>query len=209
VPNLINSTLEQAQTAALPGEFKLNPQYVFSDAYPANKIFDQDPQPATQAPRGSTITVKISRGPQLVTIPNLVGKPTAEAKSQLESLGFKVTVVEQGSKTVPAGAVIGTDPSGQVQNGSEVTLLASVGDQVQVPDVRGVPYQQGLTQLENAGLVVGSNVPQSCATIQAQDSSFNCSAFPNGGIVSATLQFNSWVPRGSTINTVYYDASLQ
>jgi serine/threonine-protein kinase len=199
--------MDQAQTAALPGEFKLDQQQVYSDVFPAGKIFDQDPAPATQAPRGSTIKVKVSLGKQFVTIPNLTGQPVAQAKGQLEDMGLNVTVVEQGSKTVPAGAVIGTDPSGQVQNGSAVTLYASVGDQVQVPDVRGVPYQQGLTQLENAGLVVNSATPQSCATIQAQDSKFNCSAFPNGGIVSATLQFNSWVPRGSSIDVAYYNAS--
>jgi serine/threonine-protein kinase len=209
VPNLINSTLEQAQTAALPGEFKINAQQVYSDVFEANKIFDQDPAPATQAPRGSTINVKISLGPQFVTIPNLVGQPVAQAKSQLESKGLTVKIVEQGSKTVPSGAVIGTDPSGQAQNGSTITLFASVGDQVQVPDVQGVPYPQGLTTLENAGLVVTSHIPQSCAQIQAQNSSFNCSSFPNGGIVSGTLQWNSWVPRGSSIDVAYYDASAQ
>jgi len=204
VPNLINSTMDQAQTAALPGEFKLDPQQVYSDVFPAGKIFDQDPAPATQAPRGSTIKVKVSLGSQFVTIPNLAGQPVAQAKGQLENMGLKVTVVEQGSKTAPAATVIGTDPSGQVQNGSPVTLYASVGDQVQVPDVYRVPYQQGLTQLENAGLTVGTASPQSCAQIQANDSSFDCSSFPNGGIVSGTLQWKSWVPRGSTINVAYY-----
>ena len=209
VPNLINSTLEQAQTAALPGEFKLDPQQVYSDVFPAGKIFDQDPAPATQAPRGSTIKVKVSLGPQFVTIPNVAGQPVAQAKGKLEDLGLKVTVVERGSKTVPAGAAIGTDPSGQVQNGSPVTLYASVGDQVQVPNVYGVPYQQGLTTLENAGLKVTSHTPQSCAQIQAQDSTFDCASFPNGGIVSGTLAWNSWVPRGSSIDVAYYDASAR
>ncbi|HEX7101055.1 MAG TPA: protein kinase [Nitrolancea sp.] len=207
VPNLNNSTLEQAQTAALPGEFKINAQYAYSDVFPPNKIFNQDPQPATQAPRGSTINVTISLGPQFVTIPNLTGKPVGQAKGQLEDMGLKVTVVEQGSKTVPAGAVIGTDPSGQVQNGSAVTLYASVGDQVQVPDVSKMPYQQGISKLESAGLSVTSATPQTCAQIQAQDSTFNCSTYPNGGIVSGTLQWNSWVPRGSSIDIAYYNAS--
>lgn len=209
VPNLNNSTLEQAQTAALPGEFKIETQQVYSDVFEAGHITDQDPAPATQAPRGSLIHVKISLGPQFVTIPNLTGQPIGQAKSDLESKGLKVTVVEQGSKTVASGAVIGTDPSGQVQNGSPVTIYASVGDQVKVPKVQGVPYQQGISQLENAGLSVNSATPQSCAAIQAQDSTFNCSGFPNGGIVSGTLEWDSWVPRGSSIDIAYYDASAQ
>jgi predicted Ser/Thr protein kinase len=209
VPNLINSTLDQAQTAALPGEFKIQQQKIYSDVYPAGIIFDQDPAPATSAEKGSTINVTISLGSQFVTIPNLVGQPVAQAKSQLENSGLTVTVVEQGSKTVASGAAIGTDPTGQVKNGSAVTLYASVGDKVQVPDVFRTPRQQALPQLENAGLTIGSSSAQSCTQIRAGDANFNCTSFPDGGIVSATLAWNSWVPRGATINVAYYDASLK
>ena len=98
--------------------------------------------------KGIDDNVKISLGSQFVTIPNLVGQPVAQAKSQLENSGLKVTVVEQGSKTVASGAAIGTDPTGQVKNGSAVTLYASEGDKIQVPDVFRTPRQQALPQLE-------------------------------------------------------------
>ena len=209
VPSLFNSTLEQAQTAALPGNFNLQQNKQYSDVYPSGIIFDQTPKAGTLAQKGSTITVTISLGPQFVTIPNVVGQPVAAAQGQLQNAGLTVTVVEQGSKTVASGNVIGTDPTGQVKNGSTVTLFASVGDKIQVPDVFGTPRQQALPQLENAGLKIGSSSAQSCAQIQAQDANFDCASFPNGGIVSATLQWKSWVPRGATISVAYYDAALK
>jgi serine/threonine-protein kinase len=206
---LFNSTLDQAETAALPGDFKIAQNPVYSDIYPAGIIFDQKPAPATLADKGSTITVTISLGPQYVAIPDLSGQPVAQAQGILENDGLTVTVVEQGSKTVPSGDVIGTDPTGQVKNGSKVSLYASVGDKVQVPDVFSTPRDQALSELENAGLTVGTASPQSCSQIQAEDASFDCTSFPDGDIVSGTLQWNSWVPRGATINVAYYDASLK
>ncbi len=209
VPNLINSTLDQAQTAVLPGNFQIEQQKVYSEVFPAGVIIDQTPAPEAQAEKGSTITVKVSLGPEFVTFPSLNGQPVGQAKGLLESKGLTVKIVEQGSKTVPEGTVISADPNGQVKNGGTVTLNVSVGDKVKVPDVFGVPYQQALPQLENAGLVIGSRNAQSCSYIQSQDSTFDCASFPNGGIVSASKQWNSWVPRGTVINVAYYDASKQ
>lgn len=207
VPNLINSTLDQAKTAVIPGDFKIDQQQAYSDVFPAGVIIDQNPAPETPAEKGSTISVTVSLGPEFITVPSLNGQPVGQAKGLLESKGLTVKVVEQGSKTVPAGNVISSDPVGQVKNGGTVTLYVSVGDKVQVPDVFRVPYQQALPQLENAGLVVGAVNAQSCTYIKSQDSSFDCASFPDGGVVSASQQWNSWVPRGSTINVAYYDAS--
>ncbi len=207
VPNLINSTLDQAQTAVIPGNFQIQQQKVFSQVFPAGVIIDQSPAPEATAQKGSTITVKISLGPEFITYPSLSGQSVGQAKGLLEAKGLTVNVVEQGSKTVAEGVVIKSDPTGQVKNGGTVTLFVSVGDKIQVPDVFRVPYQQALPQLENAGLVIGSRNAQSCSYIKSQDSSFDCASFPNGGVVSGTKAWNSWVPRGTVIDIAYYDAS--
>ncbi len=207
VPNLINSTLDQAKTAVIPGNFQIKQQQAYNDVVPAGVIIDQNPAPATPAEKGATINVTVSLGPEFISFPSMNGQSVGDARGLLESKGLTVDVVEQSSKTVPEGDVIKTDPAGQVKNGGTVTLYVSVGDKVQVPDVFGVPYQQALPQLENAGLVIGSRNAQGCTYIKSQDSTFDCSSFPNGGVVSATQQWKSWVPRGTVINIAYYDAS--
>ncbi len=207
VPNLINSTLDQAKTAVIPGNFQINQKQAYNDVVAPGVIIDQDPPPASQAEKGSTINVTVSLGPEFVSFPSMSGQSVGDARGLLESKGLTVNVVEQSSKTVPEGNVIKTDPTGQVKNGGTVTLYVSVGDKVQVPDVFGVPYQQALPQLENAGLVIGSRNAQGCTYIKSQDSTFDCSSFANGGVVSATQQWKSWVPRGTVISIAYYDAS--
>jgi len=207
VPNLINSTLDQAQTAVLPGNFQIKQQQAYNDVVPAGVIIDQNPAPASQAEKGSTINVTVSLGPEFVSFPSMAGQSVGDARGLLESKGLTVKVVEQASKTVQEGNVIKTDPTGQVKNGGTVTLYVSVGDKIQVPDVFGVPYQQALPQLESAGLVIGATNAQSCAYIKSQDASFDCTTFADGGVVSGTQQWNSWVPRGTVIDIAYYDAS--
>jgi serine/threonine protein kinase len=207
VPNLINSTMDQAQTAIIPGNFQLKQTKVYNDVVPAGVIVDQSPAPATQAQKGSTINVTVSLGPEFISFPSMNGQSEGDARGLLESKGLTVKVVEQASKTVDEGVVIKTDPAGQVKNGGTVTLYVSVGDKVQVPDVFGVPYQQALPQLENAGLKVDPPNAQSCSYIKQNDPTFDCASFPDGGVVSATQQWNSWVPRGTEILVAYYDAS--
>ena len=207
VPYLIGSTWDQATQAAKVGNFQLVRQDVFSDTIVAGRVVDQDPKPQTELPLDSPINVTVSKGPQYVTIPNLVNQSQDAAQRQLTALGLTVTIAQEGSQTIPLGNVIRTDPQAQVQSGGAVTLYVSVGDKVQVPDVYQQPHQQATVALQQAGLTVGSVSAQGCSYIRQHDNTFNCQTFPNGGIVSGTLQWKSWVPRGSRIDVAYFDSS--
>ncbi|MDW7981240.1 MAG: protein kinase [Thermomicrobium sp.] len=204
VPDLINSTLRQAQAAAAAGNFQLAVEEVFDNVVPAGVIVRQDPPAGEQVEKGSTIRIWVSKGPEWITLIGLAGRPYTEVLQQLQALPVTVEKVEEGSRTVPEGYVIRTEPAEQVRNGGTVTVYVSVGDRVRVPDLYGKPYQQAIVALQQAGLVVRSVAPQTCDQIRASFPSFDCDQFPDGGVVSATLQWNSWVPRGSPIDIAYY-----
>ncbi|GBD18962.1 Serine/threonine-protein kinase PrkC [bacterium HR27] len=204
VPDLVNSTLRQAEAAAAAGDFQLEVEEVFDNVVPAGTIVRQDPQPGTLAEKGSTVRVWVSKGPEWITLIGLAGKPYTEVLQQLQGLPVTVEKVEEGSRTVPEGYVIRTEPAEQVRNGGTVKVYVSVGDRVRVPDLYGKPYQQAVIELERAGLVVRNVTPMTCEQITASFPSFDCEQFPDGGVVSATLQWNSWVPRGSPINIAFY-----
>lgn len=208
VPYLIGSTWDQATQAAKVGNFQLVRQDVFSNTIVSGRVVDQTPKPQTSLTIGSPITVSVSKGPQYVNIPNVVNEPQAQAQSQLQAMGLTVTIADQGSQTIPVGYVIRTDPPTQVSSGGTVILYVSVGDKIQVPDVYQQPRQQAVVALQQAGLTVGSVSPQGCSYIHLSDASFNCQTFPNGAIVSGTLQWRSWVPRGTRIDIAYFDASV-
>jgi serine/threonine-protein kinase len=74
------------------------------------------------APKGSTVTVNVSKGPELVTVPsNLIGMTVEAASQQLQALGLVPNVENYG----PGKKVRATDPTGgtQLKKGSKVTLF--------------------------------------------------------------------------------------
>ncbi|HVE90982.1 MAG TPA: PASTA domain-containing protein [Actinomycetota bacterium] len=65
---------------------------------------------STTAPRGSKVTVVVSRGPKVISVPNFVGMTRTQARSRAQSLGLKVS----GEEAVPGSG----RPSGQIQGQS-------------------------------------------------------------------------------------------
>lgn len=112
--------------------------------------------PGTKVKRGTAVDVVVSKGPAPIPITSWVGKPTAEAKAALETLGFVVTITEENSKTVPQGAVIAQNPAqGEGRKGGSIALVSSKGPvMVPVPNVRGKSKDAAVAALKDAGFVV-------------------------------------------------------
>ena len=87
-------------------------------------MIEQDPRGGTEAEEGSTVTIEVSLGPGTVGVPKLEGKPEAEARKQLEDLGFEVEVDRQSSSSVDSGLVIGSLPGRGTELGVGETVDA-------------------------------------------------------------------------------------
>lgn len=205
VPEFIGATLEQAESVA--GDLELEVEEVFSDSYQQGIIASQDPDPGTEVEPDSTVVVRVSQGPQSFNIPNLANQSRSAALNELNNLPVNIDERQEPSRNIAQGTVIRVEPTGQVPRGSTVTLYISMGDVVQVPNVYRQPVADAISELESADLQVGTASAQSCEFIQNQDPNFNCSEFPDGYVVSGTLQWDAWVDRGSTIDIAYFEAS--
>jgi serine/threonine-protein kinase len=88
VPNLIGLTLTQASSALVGDGFTVTVnQRVHSTSVAANDIVSQSPLADTSAKSGQVITVSVSEGPVLVTMPtNLLGETCVSATAQLSAL---------------------------------------------------------------------------------------------------------------------------
>ncbi|HUO47299.1 MAG TPA: PASTA domain-containing protein [Acidimicrobiales bacterium] len=142
--------------------------------------------PQGSATLGSTVSVVVSSGPPIETIPSLTGQTCAGATTTLQALGLQITCTNQYSDTVPNGQVVSWNPTGTAPQGATVAVVVSQGPApVTVPDVRGMHVADAITTLQNAGLVVG--------TISG----------PYGGHVSSTSPANgASVSKGTTVNIV-------
>lgn len=204
VPEFVGGTLDQARTVA--GDLQLQVEEVFSDNYQQGIIASQDPAPGTEVEPDATVVVRVSQGRQTFNIPDLAGRSRSAAMSELDGLPINVQESQEPSQSVSQGNVIRVEPTGQVNRGATVTVYISRGDVVRVPNVFREPVADAVSRLENAGLQVGSVNGQSCDFIQNQNPNFNCDEFPDGAVVSGSLQWEEWVSRGSSINVAYYDA---
>ncbi|MCU1588408.1 MAG: spk1 [Frankiales bacterium] len=94
---------------------------VFSDDQPIGVVITQDPS-GGMADKGSTVTLTVSKGPDVVTIPDVHGEKIDDAKRELEALGLKVSVY----RPFPGGPgkvqTMDPDPGKKVRRGTTVTL---------------------------------------------------------------------------------------
>ncbi|MFI9116266.1 Stk1 family PASTA domain-containing Ser/Thr kinase [Streptomyces venezuelae] len=129
----------------------------FSDVYERGTVMAVDPAPGERLRGNGTVTLTLSRGPEIVKVPNLKNKPLAEAKRILEREGLATGVVTTAfSEGVPQGAVISSDPepgTGRAPD-SAIALVVSKGAPIDVPDVTGETVDAATATLQDAGLKV-------------------------------------------------------
>ena len=100
------------------------------------EIIAQDPEPGEQVAKGATLTLTMSLGDSLVTLPeDIIGIPIESATLQLQDLGLELgETKEVFSNDAPAGIVLGVDDERQklldVLPGSSVYLTVSAGAQL-------------------------------------------------------------------------------
>jgi beta-lactam-binding protein with PASTA domain/tRNA A-37 threonylcarbamoyl transferase component Bud32 len=93
----------------------------FSDTVPAGAVISLSEPAGTEVPRDSQITVTVSKGPDLVGVPDLRGMTLAEAESALQGAGL-----QRGQDCCNSnGRVAFTDPppGAQVRRGTSVDLF--------------------------------------------------------------------------------------
>jgi serine/threonine-protein kinase len=99
-----------------------------SDTVDAGRVIGTDPAAGTTQPKGTTITLLVSSGPEQVTVPDVEGMSEAQATSELEDAGF---VVDSSTVTVSDpledGLVQTQNPAGGQQATKGSTVNITVG----------------------------------------------------------------------------------
>ncbi|WP_031153018.1 Stk1 family PASTA domain-containing Ser/Thr kinase [Streptomyces erythrochromogenes] len=177
VPNLLGKTEEQARTQL--SEAGLGVKGVdrkFSDAFERGTVMNTDPPGGRRIRGNGAVLITISRGPEVVSVPNLKGRPLEEAKQELARTGLAPGVVTQAfSQDVAQGSVISTNPAGGEKRAPDtaVAFVVSKGRPVPVPGVTGLPFEQAKGTLEGLGLKVVTapeqvNAPSDPGTVANQ-----------------------------------------
>jgi beta-lactam-binding protein with PASTA domain len=191
VPNVVSlpvaEAFERVQAAGLRG------RAVQAFARQARgRVVRQRPLGGAEARRGTTVVLTVSRGPQLVRVPAVIGQTEAQARQAMSRAGFRPRVVR-----VPApearGTVVDQNPvaGARAPKGSSVRINVSAGPpgstqtvpttgNARVPNVVGMRDSDARARLQEAGFRVSSSSVTSnrpTGTVISQD--------PSGGTVVA------------------------
>lgn len=216
VPELLGTTEDEATAALDQLDLVLDlGDAVTSDDVPAGRVVDQDPAPGVQVAPGTAVLVHLSAGPAAIDLAKLgvIGSDPQAAEERLRSLGLDVTFGETSSTEVREGLVAALDPADRVRPGDTVTILVSMGNKVQIPrEIQGGPLEAAVTTLERLGFHVAHTyaVPRGVlieAGIVPEEAGIEDGDVV--GIQDNGADFGAWLPPGTSVSLVYYDASLQ
>ena len=187
VPLLLNLksdlAVQQLHDRGLRSRTKLEP----SADVPKGEVFDQDPSAGDRIDKGNVVTITVSSGKPKAVVPDVRGKPIAEAVSAIVTakLEAKVNYINsdkaQGTVTAQSPA-----PEDTVLEGTTVHINVSKGPKpIAVPNEIGQPYANALSALQGAGFAV--------ARLDVE------SDLPKDSVVAMDPHENTLQPSGATI----------
>ena len=177
VPKIVGKPVDDATNMMSAAGFSLivgDERY--DDTVPKGAIVSYGP-PSERAKKGTAFTAIVSKGPELVAVPNVSGKTPEQSKAALEAAGFTYAAASDYSDTVPLGQVIRTNPAGgeMAPKGSTITSISSKGPRpFPMPNLLGMSLAGAKAKAASLGLVVRNTYPvpgsgKSSGTVQGQN----------------------------------------
>jgi serine/threonine-protein kinase len=118
----VGQSADQAQNELTEAGFNVESSFAYSETIAAGAVVSQTPSGIVSAPKGSTITLVVSRGSKFVFIPNVYSIETSKAMATLKDLGLKVKVRSIGKKTVKYVTNVSPKIGAKVLRGTVVTI---------------------------------------------------------------------------------------
>ena len=124
IPDHTGKPADRAEEALEQKGFEVDTTEVNSDTVPTGRIVTQSPDSGT-GQKGDVISLVVSKGPEMVEVPEVVRMGVAEATKRLEAAGFRVKV-QEASLYIGVQYVVSTDPSGGSKAPKGSTVIVSV-----------------------------------------------------------------------------------
>ena len=160
VPNVIEMEYNKAEELLLEKGIQM---VIDAEIYDVDNekgiILDQNPKEGMHIKSGS-VRVVLSKGAEMVFIPNLSGSTTNETRVTLEELGLKLGEVERVYSDKEIGEVVNQAPESGVEvvKGTKIDILISKGKEkkyYKMPNIIGLSRSRAEADIISAGFIVG------------------------------------------------------
>lgn len=162
VPNIVGMDVKEAKKELESYNLKMNVIHEeFSDEFDADQVISQEPKSGMKVKEGREIKVVISKGVELISIPDLVGYTIADAELTIKNEGFKVgTITKTYDNKYAENIVISQDPSSGAKKPKDtpINLMISQGEppkRVEMPQLIGLTLDEARNKLQENNLILG------------------------------------------------------
>ncbi|MBB1242666.1 Stk1 family PASTA domain-containing Ser/Thr kinase [Streptomyces durbertensis] len=156
-PSVLRLPQADAERTLTEAGLRVRVTQEFSTTVDRGLVMASDPGPGDRVRGNATVTITVSKGPELVKVPKVRDLPLAEARKRLRDAGLvPATVSRAFDDEVARGAVVSTDPKAgsSLRPGRAVSLVVSKGERLEVPTVTGLPAAEAREALTGAGFKV-------------------------------------------------------
>lgn len=201
VPDIVGMTEEEATKALKDKKLGIKvDSREDSEKYEEGTVSEQKTKAETKVKKHSTVHVVVSSaliGKEII-VPDVSGMSEDEAQKKLTDAGFKAISEFQYDDNVAEGNVISTTPAAnsKAAKDTQIKMIVSKGAQKKtVPDVRGKSEADARSEIQAAGLTVGST------STQHDDS------VAKGNVISQSVTPGKKVSAGTAVNLVLSSGS--
>lgn len=133
MPNLVNQKIEEItpQIQSIQQGANIKTIEVYSNTIPVGNIVSQLPEAGSllNPSQPLVVTLEVSKGEELMTVPNVKGKSLTTAKSKLKKSGLKLKTKSKYSSSYSKGKVISQNKkaSAKVKKNTTIQLVVSKG----------------------------------------------------------------------------------
>lgn len=158
VPNVTGLSYEDAARRLTAAGFTAEKgESRFHASAPQGTVLDQVPPADAKEMMGTSVTLAVSSGQKMGTVPNIGGMTEADAERAIEEAGFNVGETTEQPSTQPRGTVVDARPraGSQLPMPGVISIVTSAGPTtMNMPDVVGRPLLDARSFLQQVGITV-------------------------------------------------------
>lgn len=159
VPNVVGKTIDDAKHILSENKLRVSVTEQFDDNVVEGVVISQTPDANSHVKEDRTITIYVSKGEEVVVVPDVRTLALREAELTLHNAGFIIGRIEEvNDKTVPNNTVIDQNPRSpaQIKKTQKIDLIVCrVEKMVELPDFTGSRLSSVKKQLVDLNLKEG------------------------------------------------------
>lgn len=193
VPDLTGYPLNQISTVLTNSDLQYEiADSIYSDEVGRGVVVSQNPDPNMNVKRGRTIFLTVnSILPEMVTVPELVGRSRRIALPLLEIAGLKLENLTYKPDDSCTDCVLGIEyegrpikPGEKIRKGQKITIILGrqSNESTEVPNVLGKTYKEAIEIINSQSLNMGEILSCiGCQTAEDTASSYVANQLPSRG----------------------------